>query len=63
MATLPTVNSTEVKTAPVIDVLPVFSSILSESFPVLGSLRARSWNVKKSRYTDEMGYSACGAGT
>jgi transposase-like protein len=35
------------------DVPPVFSSSLSESFPVLWSLRARSWNMKKSRYTDE----------
>ena len=35
------------------DVIPVFSSKLSESFPALGSLRARSWVMKKSRYTEE----------
>ncbi|CAA9479561.1 MAG: Transposase, IS3/IS911 family [uncultured Sphingomonadaceae bacterium] len=35
------------------DVLPVFSSSLSESFPALLNLRARSWRMKKSRYTDE----------
>jgi putative transposase len=27
---------------------------LSESFPVLESLRVRSWNMKKSRYTEEL---------
>lgn len=26
---------------------------MSESFPALSSLRARSWDTKKSRYTDE----------
>jgi putative transposase len=27
--------------------------MLSESFPALWSLRARSWDMKKSRYTEE----------
>ncbi|KTT99046.1 hypothetical protein NS355_07860 [Sphingomonas yabuuchiae] len=30
-----------------------FSSKLSESFPALWSPRARSWDMKKSRYTEE----------
>ena len=38
---------------PCFDVLPVFQPSLSESFPALLSLRARSWNMKKSRYTEE----------
>jgi len=36
-----------------IDVLPVSSSKLSESFPVLRSLRARRWDMKKTRHTEE----------
>ncbi len=36
-----------------VDVLPIFSSSLSESFPALRSLGARSWDMKKSKYTDE----------
>ena len=35
-----------------LDGLSVFSSSLSESFPALRSLRARSWDMKKSKYTD-----------
>jgi hypothetical protein len=34
-------------------VLSVFSSSLNKNFPVLRSLRSRSWNIKKSKYTDE----------